>query len=68
MAPVRLSGQAALIAGGSRGIGRAIARALAGEGVAVALLARGRAGLEAVAAEIEAAGGRALAIPADASQ
>ena len=68
MAPVRLPGQAALVAGGSRGIGRAIARALAGEGAAVALLARGRAGLEAVAAEIEAAGGRALAIPADASQ
>ncbi len=56
---------AALVTGASRGIGRAVALALAGEGLAVALLARGREGLAETAAAVRAAGGRALAIPAD---
>jgi 3-oxoacyl-[acyl-carrier protein] reductase len=64
---VRLAGQAALVSGGSRGIGRAIARALAAEGAGVALLARGRAALEVTAAEIQAAGGRVAVIAGDAS-
>jgi NAD(P)-dependent dehydrogenase (short-subunit alcohol dehydrogenase family) len=64
----RLAGQAALVAGGSRGIGRAIALALAREGAGVAALARGRAGLDAVVAEIEGKGGAALAIAGDAAE
>jgi 3-oxoacyl-[acyl-carrier protein] reductase len=64
---VRLAGQAALVSGGSRGIGRAIACALAAEGAGVALLARGRATLDATAAEIEARGGRVVVIAGDAS-
>lgn len=64
---MRLGGQAALVAGGSRGIGRAIALAFAAEGATVAVLARGAAGVEQVVAEIEAAGGTALGLPADAA-
>jgi NAD(P)-dependent dehydrogenase (short-subunit alcohol dehydrogenase family) len=51
----RLAGQRALITGASSGTGRATARAFVHEGAAVALLARGRAGLEAAAAEIDGA-------------
>jgi NADP-dependent 3-hydroxy acid dehydrogenase YdfG len=60
-----LAGKAAIVTGAGRGIGRAIATALAAEGAAVALAARSRADLAAVAAEIRDAGGRALAIPTD---
>ena len=55
----------ALITGGSRGVGRATALRLARQGVAVAVLARWRAGVEAVAAEITAAGGQAVPVVAD---
>ena len=65
---MRLRGQAVLVSGGSGGIGRAVALALAREGAAVGLLARGRPGLDQVVAEIEAAGGTALAVPGDAGQ
>src|SRR3954453_15905494 len=51
------------ITGGSAGVGRAIARAFGARGDRVALLARGRAGLEGAAAEARAAGGQALANP-----
>lgn len=63
-----LEGKTALITGAGRGIGRAIARAFAAEGAAVALVARSRADLATVAAEVREAGGRALALPTDVTQ
>ena len=64
-----LSGHIALVTGGSRGIGAAIAIALAEAGAAVAVNYRKRAGdAEAVVADIRDMGGRAIAIAADVSQ
>lgn len=54
-----------LITGGSRGVGRATALRLAREGTAVAVLARTQSDLDAVVAEIAAAGGTAVAVTAD---
>src|SRR5688500_2781898 len=51
-----LTGKAALVTGSSRGIGRAIATALAGEGVRVCLSARGAEALEAAASALRASG------------
>lgn len=56
---------AALVTGAGRGLGRALARALAARGHSVVLVARSAADLEAVVAEIRAAGGEAHAIVAD---
>lgn len=60
-----LAGQVAIITGASRGIGRAAALHFAAEGAAVVLAARDRAALAANVRAIEAAGGRALAVPTD---
>jgi NADP-dependent 3-hydroxy acid dehydrogenase YdfG len=54
-----------VITGASAGVGRAAARAFAREGAWLGLLARGEEGLEATRLEVEALGGRALAIPTD---
>ena len=55
----RLNGKVALITGGGRGIGRAIALRFVSEGAAVMLAATRRDALEATAVEIRKAGGRA---------
>jgi NAD(P)-dependent dehydrogenase (short-subunit alcohol dehydrogenase family) len=65
MAEAVLQGKTAIITGGSKGIGKAIAQAFSGAGAAVALAARGPADLERTAKQIEASGGRALAVPTD---
>lgn len=60
-------GKLALVTGASSGMGRSIAMALARSGAEVILLARKRSLLDQTAAEINAAGGRAHAIPVDLS-
>ncbi len=60
-----LAGRVAVVTGASRGIGRAVAEALAGEGAAVTATARDPAALAEVAATIVHAGGRACVCPAD---
>src|SRR5262245_61594197 len=60
-----LDGRVAIITGASRGIGAATARAFAAEGAAVALAARDAAALTALADDLRASGGRAIAVPTD---
>ena len=57
--------QVVVVTGASGGVGRAIAHAFAKRGADVALLARGKEGLDAAAREVEALGGRALVLPTD---
>jgi 3-oxoacyl-[acyl-carrier protein] reductase len=60
-----LGGQVALVTGGGRGIGAAVARGLAAAGMAVGVIGRDRAALDAVVASLHALGGPATAAVAD---
>ncbi|MQA96120.1 MAG: SDR family oxidoreductase [Streptosporangiales bacterium] len=62
-----MSGKVALVAGASKGIGAVTAQAFAAAGAAVVIGARNLDALEAVAGEIKAAGGEALAVRTDVS-
>ncbi|CDO88662.1 hypothetical protein AWC29_07635 [Mycobacterium triplex] len=64
----RLDGKAALVTGAGKGIGRGIALAFAEAGADVALVARTKDDLDAVAEEIRAMGRNAVAIPADVTE
>jgi NAD(P)-dependent dehydrogenase (short-subunit alcohol dehydrogenase family) len=63
-----LTGKVAVVTGGNSGLGEAFARALAEAGATVVIAARRQALSEQVAAEILAAGGRALAVATDVTQ
>jgi len=64
---MKLAHRVAIVTGGGRGIGRAIALGLAAEGAAITVSGTARAPLEATAAGIVTNGGRALALIADVS-
>ncbi|HEY1346849.1 MAG TPA: SDR family oxidoreductase [Streptosporangiaceae bacterium] len=60
-----MENQTVVVTGASAGIGRATARLFGERGASVGLIARGQAGLDGAAREVEEAGGKALAISAD---
>lgn len=62
---LRIAGKTALVLGGSKGLGRGVAEALAGEGVAVSILARGQEAIDQTVAAINGRGGRAIGVAAD---
>jgi 3-oxoacyl-[acyl-carrier protein] reductase len=62
----KLAGKAAVVTGASKGIGAAIAKALAAEGAAVVVnYSRGKAGADKVVDAITAPGGKAVAVGGD---
>ena len=63
-----LTGKKALVTGASRGIGQAIAGALAGAGADLALVARSEDGLAETASQVTTLGRKAFVIPADVTQ
>lgn len=65
---MELKGKVALVTGASRGIGKACALVLAGEGCDVAICARGKEALEKAAEAIKAKGMQVLAVQADVSK
>ena len=64
----KLDGKIALVTGGNQGIGKGIALALASEGAALVLCARGAEALQRTAGELSARGVKVLAVPADLTQ
>jgi len=60
--------QVVVVTGASGGVGRAIAKAFAGRGATVALLARGEEGLDGAADDVRAAGGTPIVIPCDTAE
>src|SRR6266567_4381398 len=67
MTRMRFAGQTAVVTGAGRGMGRAVALALAREGAAVVVAEVDRASADQVTAEIDSAGGRARAVTVDIS-
>ena len=65
--PTRSDAPVVVVTGASAGIGRATATAFGRRGCRIALLARGRAGLDGARRDVEAGGGQALVIPTDVS-
>ncbi len=63
--PSRMKPEVVMITGASAGVGRATVQRFAREGACIGLIARGAGGLEGARRDVEAAGGRALVLPAD---